>query len=329
MPKKRAARRSVLNRAPVQAKNGHMTGIFFIMLNVLFWGLAPAIIKHGIGFVSPQAFLYYRFLIVIILTTPFLFLGRKKYGTIKTPGQLLQLLTIGFITNPLCLGLLFVGLHYTTSAAGAIIAGTSPLFIVVMSALFLKEKITRNEVIGAILGTVGTVMIVLETPIQADAPNPLLGNALIFLYNFIWAAAVLSMKKLANKHEPFLFGYTGWFMGMLVMGLITFKTDPIIFMRPLMLLGMWDALWPIIYMAIFASIVGFTAYQVAQKYLPASEAGIFTYLQPVVTIPLSLFWLHEDFGTLFVTGCIVLILGVLIAEFHKSSRLKALVSHRR
>jgi drug/metabolite transporter (DMT)-like permease len=142
LPKKRW--RSLLNRAPVQAKNGHMTGIFFIMLNVLFWGLAPAIIKHGIGFVSPQAFLYYRFLIVIILTTPFLFLGRKKYGTIKTPGQLLQLLTIGFITNPLCLGLLFVGLHYTTSAAGAIIAGTSPLFIVVMSALFLKEKITQQ-----------------------------------------------------------------------------------------------------------------------------------------------------------------------------------------
>lgn len=297
------------------------------MLNVIFWGLAPAIIKHGIDFVSPQVFLYYRFVIVIALTTPYFFLFRKRFTSIKKSSQLVNLLIIGFITNPLSLGILFVGLHYTTSAAGAIIAGTAPLFIIVASALFLKEKVTRNEIVGVTLATIGTLFIILETPEQAQASNPLLGNSLIFFYNIIWAGGVLLMKKLALKHEPFVFGYTGWLMGMLVMGAVVWKTDPLLFFRPLMLLSMPDALLPILYMAVFGSIIAFTAYQVAQKYLPASEVGIFTYLQPIFTIPLSLFWLNEKLGPLFAAGCVVIIVGVCIAELHATSRLKRLLSH--
>ncbi|HZZ98381.1 MAG TPA: DMT family transporter [Candidatus Saccharimonadia bacterium] len=329
MPKKHAAQRrsSRLQKISATSKRSHFTGLFFVMVNLFFWGIAPAIIKHGLDYVPPQVFLYYRFVIVLAVSTPFLFFMRKRYSGLKTPKQLVTLLTIGLLSNPITLGIFFLGLHYTTSASAAVISGVSPLFIIIASAIFLREKITRNEVIGAVIATVGTFLIILETPEQAQAMNPLLGNALIFLYNIVWTGVVLWMKKLADKHEPFLFGYTGWLMGAIVMGAVSLYTYPAFVLRPLMITQLPDALWPIVYMAIFGSLIAFTAYQISQKYLPASEAGIFTYLEPLFAIPLSLFWLHEKLGTFFTVGSLVIFLGVCIAEFHASSRLKRILTH--
>lgn len=304
-------------------------GISAALLNVFFWGLAPAIIKSGLDIVSPQVFLYYRFLIVIALTTPFLFLFRKKFASVKSPTQLASLLGIGFLTNPLSLGLLFFGLQLTTSSAAAIIAAIAPLFIILLSAIFLREKITKFELIGALVATAGTFLIILETPEQAHATNPLLGNMFVLGSDVVWAVGVLLMKKLAQKHNPFIFGYTGWLTGMVAFGLMTLLTEPVMFLRPLIITQLQVAFWPILYMAVFGSIIAFTAYQVAQKHLLASEVSIFTYLQPIVTIPLSVLWLHEKLGVLFSVGCVLLAIGVMVAEIHTKSRVKGLVSRLR
>jgi len=307
---------NLLHRVPARDR---IIGLGAILANVVLWGAAPAVIKHGLDTVSPSVFLYYRFLIVTALATPFLYFFRSHFRSVRTPKDLLTLLTIGFLTNPLSLGILFYGLHYTTSASAAILAGISPIFIIVASAIFLKEKITRFEIAGIVLATAGTLLIVFETPTQAEASNPFLGNAIILTYNVVWTIGVLLMKKLAHKHHPFVFGYTGWFIGALVFAGIVAATEPYFFTRPLMLTQYPDALSAILYMAIGGSLIAFTAYQVAQKYLDASQVSIFTYLQPLVAIPLSVLWLQEQVGIGFSIGAIALMLGVLLAELHPSS----------
>lgn len=313
---------------PNPAQRNVAIGISAALVNVLFWGIAPAVIKFGLDSVSPFIFLYYRFLFVVAITTPFLFIFRKKFSTIKTPKDLLILLGIGLLTNPISLGVLFVGLEYTTSAAGAILAGISPLFIVFASALFLKERITKFEVFGSLLATAGTALIVLDTPIQAHAEYPLLGNILVVSYNIVWTAGVLLMKKYAQKHSPFLFGYTGWLMGFIVFAILALLTNAPLVLKPLAITQLPEAFFSILYMAIFGSVVAFTAYQVAQKHLEASNVSIFTYLQPLVSVPLAYFWLKEKFGLMFILGAIVLTVSVIIAEIHPKSRFHAVVHHK-
>lgn len=290
-----------------------------MFFNVLLWGAAPAIIKFGLDSVSPAVFLYFRFLIVTALATPLLYLFRKHFKSVKTPQDLIELLLIGFLTNPLSLGILFFGLRYTTSASAAILAGISPIFIIAASALFLKEKITRFEIAGVVLATAGTLFIIFDTPTQAEATHPLLGNLIILTYNVVWTIGVLLMKKLARKHDPFVFGYTGWLIGMLTFGAIVLSTEPHFFLRPLMITQLPSALFAIGYMAVFGSLIAFTAYQVAQKYLDASQVSVFTYLQPLVAMPLSFIWLHEKVGIGFGIGAFVLAAGVLLAELHPTT----------
>lgn len=295
-------------------------GIIAALTNVFFWGIASPIIKFALTTISPYVFLYYRFAIVLAITTPVLFLMRKKFNTIRNPKQLIQMLGIGVLTHPLTLGLLFVGLQYTTSSSAAVLVGLSPLCIVIASWVFLKERITRHELLGIVLASVGTAIIVFDTPVQVHATQPLLGNGIILLSNVMWTIGVLSMKKLSLKHSPFLFGYTGWFTGMLTFGVIAFFTDRVFFLRPLILTQLPQAVFPILYMAIFGSIIAFTAYQVAQKHLEASQVSIFSYLIPLVAVPVAFLWLKEQLGLWFVVGAIIIGVGVIIAEIHPKSR---------
>ena len=315
------------------ARSSVSIGIIAALTNVFFWGIASPIIKSALDVISPYVFLYYRFIIVLAITTPVLFLMRKKFNTIRSPKQLVQMLGIGVLTHPLTLGLLFIGLQYTTSSSAAVLIGLAPLFIVIASWVFLKERITRHELLGILLASVGTAIILFDTPVQAHATNPLLGNSIILLSNVIWTIGVLAMKKLSLKHSPFLFGYTGWFTGMVTFGVITFFTDRALFLRPLILTQLPQAVFPILYMALFGSIVAFTAYQVAQKHLEASQVSIFSYLTPLVAVPIAFLWLKEQLGVWFLVGAVIIATGVIIAEIHPKSRFhtlrKSVVGKRR
>lgn len=239
-------------------------GVAAILINVLFWGIAPAIIKYGLDSVSPEVFLYYRFLIAIVLTTPVAFILRASFKSVRTLHDILLLAFIG-IFSTLNLGVLFLGVAYTTSSAAALIAGTIPLFVIIGSALFLKERITFKEILGSVIAMGGTALIVAQTPVQQHADNPLLGNLIIVVYNVLWTTGILFMKKYAHKYSPFVFGYTGWLLGFLFFGVVSLITSPLYVLRPLMITQMPDVFLPVLYMAIFGSIVAFTAYQLAQS----------------------------------------------------------------
>jgi len=212
-------------------------------------------------------------------------------------------------------------MSYTTSSAAAMIAATVPLFIIFGSWLFLHEKITRFEIFGSFIATLGMVAIITSTPVQSHATNPLLGNTLVVVHNILWSIGILLMKKYAKKYKPFVFSYTGWIVGLAFLSAVAVFTRPTWILHPSLLFSAPEALYPILYMAFFGSLIAFTAYQVAQQYLTASETSIFTYLEPVVTIPLSVLWLKETLSFPLILGMFLLILGVFSAEFHTKSRL--------
>lgn len=312
---------------PKTPHNGYAIGITAALVNVLFWGIAPSVIKFGLDVVPPEVFLYYRFIIAVALATP-VFILMKSYVSIKSVKDIIQLAVIG-IFSTLNLGVLFLGLTYTTSSAAAIIAGTVPLFVIVGSGIFLKERITKNEVIGAVAAMVGTIIIVGETPVQVRAANPLLGNMIIVAYNFVWTTGILLMKKYAQRYSPFMFGYTGWVIGLVFFGIVSLINHPMSVFSPGTVFSSLHAVFPIVYMAVFGSIVAFTAYQVAQKHLPASQVSIFTYLQTVIAVPISVIWLQEKLGLLFGLGAVIIVLGVFLAEIHPKSRVKELYARKK
>jgi drug/metabolite transporter (DMT)-like permease len=77
-------------------------------------------------------------------------------------------------------------------------------------------------------------------------------------------------------------------------------------------------LFSVVYMAVFGSIIGATTYLVGQNLIEISEASIFTYLQPVVAIPLSILWLKESLSPITILGMLIIGVGVYLSEFRRS-----------
>jgi len=73
----------------------------------------------------------------------------------------------------------------------------------------------------------------------------------------------------------------------------------------------------LLFMSIGATIIGWTAYIKAQELIEISEAGLFTYLQPAVYIPLGAVLLGESVSGLQIVALGLIIVGVFTAGRRK------------
>jgi len=283
-----------------------------LLTTALIWGFAPPIIKYTLGFVNPVEFLLIRFLIVSILILPAFLIKFKKHPfKIK---DLPMLILVALCGTSITLGLLFWGLSKTSTLDSAVISSTTPLMIVLAGAFFLKEIITKQEKLGLFLAFSGTAIAIISPLFNGKMfhSGNTFGNLLVFLSNLTWVTYSILSKKLAKKYPSFNITAFSFFVG-----LITFL--------PLFLIQNPDlsalrhqlpaALPGILYMSIFGSIIAYFTYTYGFSLIEASEATLFTYLQPLFTAPLAVLWLKETMKAPFIIGAVFIALGVFLTEY--------------
>lgn len=284
--------------------NKRVIAYFLLLLNAALWGAAPPIIKDSFSFVSPSVFLLYRFFIASVLFTP-IFIRLKQHHEHKTNPWLL--LSLALLGTPLTLYPLFLGLNLTSSLEGSLIEASSPMFTILGGLIFLHEMIKPKEWLGLAVAILGTAVLTLEPVLSGNHATftSLSGNLLIVFSNIIWASFLLLSKK--TRTNPTELTFVSFLVSIpFFLLLAVFEGQS--------LLPDTRALPGIIYMAVFGSIVAFWAYQEGQKRIEASEAAIFSYLKPIFTLPLSLFWLHEPLRLITLIGALVTLTGVYISE---------------
>lgn len=281
---------------------------YLALLSASFiWGIAPPVIKYTLKFITPFGFLFYRFLITTIIALPF-FLQRIKKIRPSLKDWLLYFI-LGFLCAPANLSLLFWGIQKTSSIDASVISIASPIMIVLGGAFFLKEQVTPKEILGIVIAFIGTIITIIQ-PLLETNKNPfsyIEGNILVFAGTIVWVAFVLLTKK--NLHlDPIIISLFSF-----MTGLIFFL--PFSFFQPLSL--PLPALPGVFFMSIFSSLIAYTAYTFGLSKIEASEATVFTYLQPIFALPVAILLLQEKPTFPFILGSFLVILGVFICE-HKT-----------
>lgn len=275
-----------------------------LLLNTALWGISAPIIKYTFQFVSPPVFLFYRFLFAASIFLPIFLIYRSKT---KHKINHLKTILLALLGTPICLLLLYYGLNSTTAIEASLLDSTSPLFIIILSLLFLKETIRPKEQKGLFLALFGTLLIALEPLVTG--PNhiqlSLQGNLLIILGNIVWASFLILSKKF-NINPVYLTFYS------FIVSIPFFYFFSTSQGHSFALNS--QALPGILFMAIGGSIIAFWAYQEGQRRIEASEAAIFTYLKPAFAIPLSIIWLKEAFSPVAILATILIIIGVFVSE---------------
>jgi len=290
-----------------------------LLINTVIWGISSPIIKHSIGYVSPNQFLLGRYLIASLIFLPlyYFWFNRPKTKSLSS----VKLILLALLGTPLTLIPLYYGLELTSSIDAAVLVATGPVITIIGGRLFLKEKISPREKIGIIIALIGTLVVVLEpitNSLVSNHSNPessLLGNFLIIFSNFIWTAFLLIDKK--YQANPVQISLLSYLVSIPIFSLLTL-VEPASTTNILQNIFASSATPGIVFMAIFGSVIAFWAYTAGQKLIEASEAAVFTYLQPLFALPLSIFWLKESLGPTFILACLVITLGVFISQTRRS-----------
>ena len=99
----------------------------------------------------------------------------------------------------------FKGLEYTTPIHASVIMVVVPIIVLIMSSIFLKEKIIPKKIIGIMLGLSGAVVLSVYGKPTLSSENILLGNLLVFINAVSYSVYIIIIKKLSDKYHPFTF----------------------------------------------------------------------------------------------------------------------------
>jgi len=132
--------------------------LFIIVVTIVFWAFAFPFIKIGLQELSPVNLTILRLWIACIVFL-ILFITRSKKLSKLQKKDIPQIFLLGFLGVIVYhLGLNY-GEQYISASAASLIIATIPVFVVILAAIFLKEKITLKIVLGVILSLLGVIII--------------------------------------------------------------------------------------------------------------------------------------------------------------------------
>ncbi|MCL5090819.1 MAG: DMT family transporter [Patescibacteria group bacterium] len=283
---------------------------FALLTTSLLWGLAPTIIKYSLNLISPITFLYYRFLIVSLIL-----IGPLVWKLLHTKINLkiwLTYLALGFLGTPLTLLFLFYGIERTSAINSSIVSLFNPILIIIGGVIFLKEKVNRAEKVGLAFVVTGALLNAIAPFLLTGLSfsGDITGNLLIILSAICWTTFSLWRSKEGEKLDSFILTASSFVLGLLVLlPLVSFNFSLLTFNL--------KSLWGILYMAIFGSVIAYFTYIYGFSKIEASEATVFSYLEPIFAIPASMIFLQEKTSFLFWIGAGLIITGVFLSEFNR------------
>lgn len=299
-----------------------------LLLVSLIWGVAAVVIKFTLEGIPALPFLTYRFAISSIFALFYFALFGFHFP--KKKKNRINLFLYGFLTSTLSLGFLFLGLEKTTVLEMVLITLVGPLMVVAAGVLFLNEHVTLKEKIGVGIALAGTIFTVFQPIIEDGAKfSKISGNILVLLSLLASTASVVLAKKLLrNGVNPVTMTNTSFLIGFLTIAPLALlrsgagQTIQVIANTPLPYhLG-------VLFMALISGTLAYFLANKAQKTVEIGEAAVFSYLSPIFSAPLAVFWLGEKITTPFMIGAIVITIGVVIAEYKRSLRPNGLKNKR-
>lgn len=169
-----------------------------------------------------------------------------------------------------------VGLSMTTPVNLAILNAMQPIWVFLLSALFMGERVTSNKVCGILVGFLGALLCLLSEPDRELASNPLFGNILGLLCSVCYAVYIImseSLLKRVSNMTMLRYTFLGASVSALIMTLFTGFDVPL-FRLPLNV----DAILAFSFILIFPTVVSYLLVPIGMKYLKATVVAVYGYL---------------------------------------------------
>lgn len=202
----------------------------------------------------------------------------------------------------------FKGLSYTSPIMGAVLMVTTPMIVLVLSAILMKERMENRKILGIFLGLAGTIALILYGKSIVNAPNAMLGNLLVFVNAVSYGFYLIIVKKLMDKYNVFTFVkwiYTFGFIMVLPFGWsefqeIDFPNLPI------------DIIWKIAFVVVVSTFLTYLLNLVSMRELKPTTVAVFIYLQPLFATVFAVSLGKDDLSLVKLLSAALIFIGVYL-----------------
>ena len=185
----------------------------------------------------------------------------------------------------------------------------TPILLLVMSAIFLKIRITGLKVIGITMGLLGALVLILfQNKTQPNAPNIPLGNLLFVLNAISYAFYIILAKPLISKYKPGTLLKFFFLIAFLINLPIGFSEVVEIQWQLLTL----SQVSQILFVVVATTFLTYLFNIFALKQLSPATLGVFIYLQPVVATTFAILMGADKLSALRVGAAAIIFLGVFL-----------------
>ena len=297
-----------------EEKKTIQTAYLKLIIAIVIWGGSFIATKIALRDVSPVTVVWSRFLIGTIILGYVAWKQKELYLPGWKDG--VELIWLGFLGIALHQWLQSSGLVTSEASTTAWLVSTTPVFIALLGWAFLKEKLTRETIIGIFLATIGVLLVVTKGSLNSLYSGSFghSGDILILLSAPNWAIfTVLShpiLKRLSSIRVTFYIFLSGW--------LLT-STQFIAGSHWVEFKNLSTAGWiSVAFLGIFCSAVAYIFYNDGLKALPTSHVGVFLYLEPLVATIIAAIVLSESIVLVSLGGGGLILFGVWLVNRNSS-----------
>jgi drug/metabolite transporter (DMT)-like permease len=285
-----------------RAGAGHLLAASSLALGGCLWGTGFLFGKIAMNEMTVSENVAFRFLSGAVVLSPIVIRSWKPYR-----GKEFWILLLASVTGiPVQFLIQFRGLQLTTVSHASLIVGVLPVLLAASSAVVLHERLRGVEWGALSVSALGAGLIAVSSKDSGSGSGPSLhGDLLVFLSMFAAVVMVLCSKRLIASHGALPVTATTIILGTILLMVWVELTRPVRFHFSA---GGWGAA---VAQGLLATAGAFLFWNWGLGHMPASKAGVFLNLEPVVGSVLGIAVLHERLahtailGGLFIIGAAV------------------------
>jgi len=264
-------------------------------------------------YIKPFAFILLRVSVASIL----IILFHKSYikEKITDKKDYLKLMVCAIFGVAANMMLFFKGLSITTPINASVLMMNTPIFVIVISMLWHKEKLSFQKLVGVLLASLVAIMLVGGRKFQFDSER-VLGDIMVAANAIIYAFYLVYAKQLIHKYHPLTVTLYSFLFGtLLVLPFGAYEFSQI----------EWYTFTPKIWVFVGFITVGSTfityvlnAY--ALRHASSSLVGSYIYLQPVCATIIAILFATDELSFEKLLFMLLVFAGVYLASIKKNKK---------
>jgi drug/metabolite transporter (DMT)-like permease len=275
------------------------------MVSVIY-GVSFTIAKDVMPtYIKPFGFILLRVFGATVLFWLISFFGPTEKIQLKDFPRIIAAAFFGVALNMLTF---FKGLSFTSPISAAVIMVTTPIIVLILSAIIMKEKMIKRKIFGILLGLFGTGFLILYGKSIGNASNALLGNLLVFINAVSYAFYLILVKKLMDKYNAFTFVKWIYTFGLLIVlpfgwseyQEIQWAIIPIYI------------LWEIVFVVLFTTFFTYLFNLVSMRELKPTTVAVFIYLQPLFATIFAISVGKDELTFVKIVSAVLIFIGVYL-----------------